>query len=220
MTKGKLTGVGVGPGDPELLTLKAVRKIRESDVVVLPVSDRGLEVPVFSGENEREEDGLNNYRNKCVAYQIVKKAVPQVKEKLKMYLPVPMIGDPSIYSTYMYLHKRILKMGYEAEMVPGIPSFCAAASRINDSLAEKEEQLHIIPASYGIGKALELSGTKIFMKAGRKLPELKRRLQGRSEKVIMIENCGMENEAVYQGTECIPEEGGYYALLIMKEEKE
>lgn len=56
MTKGRLTGVGVGPGDPELLTLKAVRKIRESDVVVLPVSDRGLEVPVFSGENEREED--------------------------------------------------------------------------------------------------------------------------------------------------------------------
>ena len=55
MTKGKLTGVGVGPGDPELLTLKAVRKIRESDVVVLPVSDRGLEVPVFSGENERED---------------------------------------------------------------------------------------------------------------------------------------------------------------------
>jgi len=130
------------------------------------------------------------------------------------------LGDPSVYSTYMYLHKRILKMGYEAEMVPGIPSFCAAASRINDSLAEKEEQIHIIPASYEIGKALELSGTKILMKAGRKLPELKRRLQGQSEKVVMIENCGMENEAVYQGAECISEEAGYYTLLIMKEEKE
>ena len=47
MTKGKLTGVGVGPGDPELLTLKAVRKIRESDVVVLPVSDRGLELSLI-----------------------------------------------------------------------------------------------------------------------------------------------------------------------------
>ena len=47
------------------------------------------------------------------------------------------LGDPSVYSTYMYLHKRILKMCYEAEMVPGIPSFCAAAARINDSLAEK-----------------------------------------------------------------------------------
>ena len=101
MTKGKLTGVGVGPGDPELLTLKAVRKIRESDVVVLPVSDRGLEVPVFSGENEREEDGLNNYRNKCVAYQIVKKAVPQVKEKLKMYLPVPMIKKETGWKKFM-----------------------------------------------------------------------------------------------------------------------
>ena len=169
--------IGAGPGDPELLTLKALRLIRENPVIAVPGNDIKA----------------------SVAYQIVKKAVPQVKEKLKMYLPVPMIkerdrlekihdmdasvvcelleegknlvfltlGDPSVYSTYMYLHKRILKMGYEAEMVPGIPSFCAAASRINDSLAEKEEQLHIIPASYGIGKALELSGTKIFMKAGR-----------------------------------------------------
>ena len=74
MTKGKLTGVGVGPGDPELLTLKAVRKIRESDVVVLPVSDRGLEVPVFSEENEREEDRLKQLSNRCVAYQNCKKA--------------------------------------------------------------------------------------------------------------------------------------------------
>ena len=116
---------------------------------------------------------------------------------------------------------RIVKAhGYATEIINGIPSFCAVSAKLQDSLVDRSEQLHIIPASYGIGKALELSGTKIFMKAGRKLPELKRRLQGRSEKVIMIENCGMENEAVYQGTECIPEEGGYYALLIMKEEKE
>ena len=80
-------------GRPGTSDIESGPKIRESDVVVLPVSDRGLEVPVFSGENEREEDGLNNYRNKCVAYQIVKKAVPQVKEKLKMYLPVPMIKE-------------------------------------------------------------------------------------------------------------------------------
>ena len=184
MTKGKLTGVGVGPGDPELLTLKAVRKIRESDVVVLPVSDRGLEVPVFSGENEREEDGLNNYRNKCVAYQIVKKAVPQVKEKLKMYLPVPMIkerdrlekihdmdasvvcelleegknlvfltiGDPSIYSTYMYLHKRILKMGYEAEMVPGIPSFVRLHRESMIHWQRKKNSFILFRLLMGLGK--------------------------------------------------------------------
>ncbi len=77
MTKGKLTGVGVSSGRPGTSDIESVRKIRESDVVVLPVSDRGLEVPVFSGENEREEDGLNNYRNKCVAYQIVKRQFPR-----------------------------------------------------------------------------------------------------------------------------------------------
>lgn len=158
------------------------------------------------------------YRLKKIHDMDADKVCELLKEGKKLVFLT--LGDPSVYSTYMYLHKRILKMGYEAEMVPGISSFCAAASRINDSLAEKEEQIHIIPASYEIGKALELSGTKILMKAGRKLPELKRRLQGRSEKVIMIENCGMENEAVYQGAECIPEEAGYYTLLIMKEEKE
>lgn len=192
MTKGKLTGVGVGPGDPELLTLKAVRKIRESDVVVLPVSDRGLEVPVFSGENEREEDGLNNYQNRCVAYQIVKKAVPQVEKKLKMYLPVPMIkekdrlkkihdmdadkvcelleegkklvfltlGDPSVYSTYMYLHKRILKMGYEAEMVPGIPSFCAAASESMIHWQRKRNRFILFRLLMRLGKLWNFQGRR------------------------------------------------------------
>ena len=96
MTKGKLTGVGVGPGDPELLTLKAGRNIRERDVVVLPVSDRGLEVPVFSGENEREEDGLNNYRNKCVAYQIVKGAYPKLDEKELIPVAMPMTKDRAV----------------------------------------------------------------------------------------------------------------------------
>lgn len=67
-------------GRPGTSDIESGPEDQGSDVVVLPVSDRGLEVSVFSGENEREEDGLNNYQNRCVAYQIVKKAVPQVEK--------------------------------------------------------------------------------------------------------------------------------------------
>ena len=84
------------------------------------------------------------------------------------------IGDPSIYSTCMYIHKRLKRMGYETELIPGIPSFCAAAARLDISLSENSDELHIIPASYGVEESMRLQGTKVFMKSGRKMAEVKR----------------------------------------------
>ena len=83
------------------------------------------------------------------------------------------IGDPSIYSTCMYIHKRLKRMGYETELIPGIPSFCAAAARLDISLSENSDELHIIPASYGVEESMRLQGTKVFMKSGRKMAEVK-----------------------------------------------
>ena len=78
------------------------------------------------------------------------------------------LGDPTVYSTCMYIHKRIRKQGYETRIVPGVPSFCAAAARLDQSLVENQEELHIIPASYEIEEGLKMAGTKVLMKAGRK----------------------------------------------------
>ena len=165
--KGKFTGVGVGPGDPQLLTLKALHAIQESDVVAIPVSDSGLKKP---GENADPK-----YMQQCTAYQIVRQVYSQIGEKEVIFLPMPMIkdreklieihdedaaftaeklnegkdvvfltiGDPSIYSTCMYIHKRLKRMGYETELIPGIPSFCAAAARLDISLSENSDGLHI-----------------------------------------------------------------------------
>ena len=230
MIKGTLYGVGVGPGDPRLMTYLAVDTIRKCPVIAVPADgkENAVSYKIASGivENLDEKECLNlttpMTKDKAVLNAAYQAASDQIIEQLEQGKDVACLtlGDPTIYSTYIYIHRIVKAHGYATEIINGIPSFCAVSAKLQDSLVDRSEQLHIIPASYGIGKALELSGTKIFMKAGRKLPELKRRLQGRSEKVIMIENCGMENEAVYQGTECIPEEGGYYALLIMKEEKE
>lgn len=157
--KGILFGLGVGPGDPELLTLKALRLIRESEVIAVP------------GNNVKES----------VAYKIVKGAYDSLDEKKLIPVAMPMtkdpkvleanhdkaaddveawlkegknvafltLGDPTVYSTYLYVHKRIVERGYEAEIVSGITSFCAVAARLNMGLVEMAEPLHVIPAKIG-----------------------------------------------------------------------
>ena len=244
---GTFTGAGVGPGDPELMTLKAVRAIRECSVIAVPVSDNSLEAPVC--EKAGTESQYKEYLDRCVAFGIARGAVPEVEKKDRIFLPMPMIkekdklrnihdmdadavaeileqgkdvvfltlGDPTVYSTCMYVHKRLKRKGYPTELVPGIPSFCAAAARMDISLAENRQEVHILPASYQIEKGLELPGTKVLMKAGRKMSDVKQILMEKGLEAEMVENCGMENEKVYLSAEEIPEQAGYYSLLIVKE---
>lgn len=227
---GKLYGVGVGPGDPELLTLKALRIIKEVDVIAVPGTDA----------------------KKSVAYQIVEGAYPELSEKMLLAVPMPMIkesdalkkahdegaeqikkeldtgknvafltlGDPTVYSTYLYIHKRVTEMGYETEIVSGIPSFCAVAAKLNTGLVEKSEPLHVIPASYQMEGAMGLPGTKVFMKAGKSISKVKNRIQQAGAEGMMIENCGMPDEKIYRTAAEIPETAGYYALIIVKEKGE
>lgn len=225
---GKLYGIGVGPGDPELLTLKAVRLIKECDVIAVP------------GKQKEE----------TVAYKIVKQAVPEIVEKECLEVDMPMtkdkeklaqshkaafekvsqvldagkniafltLGDPCVYSTYIYIHQRIQQAGYETEIVSGIPSFCAVSARLNQGLVERSEMLHVIPSSYGIEEGMKLSGTRVLMKAGKKMGQVKEQLKKMNVQASMIENCGMENEKIYHSIEEIPEEAGYYSLIIVKEQ--
>ncbi len=228
MNRGTLYGVGVGSGDPELLTMKAVRVIREADVVAIPA-----ETP-----------------ESCVAYRIAAGAVGEISRKELLCVAMPMtkdrallekshdegarrvmacldagknvafltLGDVAVYSTYLYIHKRVAAAGYETELVSGIPSFCAAAAVLGIGLAETKEPLHIIPATYGVEEALELPGTKVLMKSGKKLGAVKEALLRSGCEAYMVENCGMEGQRVFRSAEEIDESAGYYSLLIVKEE--
>lgn len=227
---GKLYGIGVGPGDPELITLKALRLTKEADVLALP------------GEIPQE----------TVAYKIMKGAYPEIDEKRMIPVVFPMtkdkeqleyyhaqgaeairkeldagnnvvfltLGDPTVYSTYIYVHKRLQKLGYDTEIICGITSFCAVSARFNTGLVEKAEPLHVIPASYQIEEALKLPGTKVLMKAGKKMKAVKEQIKALGEDGMMIENCGMPDEKIYGTVDEIPDDAGYYSLIIVKDKGE
>lgn len=245
---GILYGVGVGPGDPKLLTLKAVQTIKDSDIIAVPVSDATFTEAVYEEAGQRGK--RDHLLKKCVAYQIALPEIPEMAQKGKLYLPMPMVkekdrlkqvhddcarttaryleagkqiafltlGDPAIYSTYLYVHKRIQKKGYPTCIIPGIPSFCAAAAAMGMGLVENKQELHIIPASYEIEKGLTLPGTKVLMKAGRKMPYVKETVKNRGLHMQMVENCTMETEKIYRRGQDIPDEAGYYSLMIIKED--
>ena len=88
---------------------------------------------------------------------------------------------------------------------------------MNESLADRNEQIHIIPSSYDIEQALEFQGTKVFMKAGKKLADVKAMLVKKGiTDCYMIENCGMPDEKIYSGADKIPENAGYYSIIIIR----
>lgn len=227
MAKGKLYGVGVGPGDPKLLTLKALRLIEEKNYIAYPgkVKEdtvayqiiarvaKGLEKKTYLDcyvEMTKDREILD--RN----YDIAAGKIIDVLEQGEDVVYIT-IGDPTVYATYMYVHQRVEKAGYEAELVPGITSFCAAAARMDISLVERSEMLHVIPSSYQIEEALELPGTKVLMKAASKLPEVKKLLVEKGAETYMVENCGMETERVFKSAEEIDENAGYLTLIVVKE---
>jgi len=229
-SKGIFYGAGVGPGDPELMTLKSVRVIRENNIIVVP------------GRSAEES----------AAYRTASAAVPEIKNKTVISLEMSMIhdtekikeyhvkaaetilnylcsgenvvfltlGDPSVYSTCSYLEHIIKEKGFETVIISGITSFCAASACAGVPLTEWQQGLHIYPASQKISEiTLNDTDTYVFMKSGRKMKELKCFLSENAENITMVENCGMENEHIFRNVSEIPDDAGYFSLIIADNRK-
>ena len=225
--KAKIYCIGVGPGDPELITVKAIRIIEEADIIAYPYSDDKGEL--------------------CAALEIAQKACGALAGKEKLALHIPMahdpvarlenyrkaaekiakcldagktvayltLGDPAVYCTYSEIAAVLAKNGYETEYVPGVPSFCAVAARLGIPLAGGSETLAIIPAVYG-KPAWTGADNAIYMKAASKMPELKALLTETGAEVHAVSNCGMPGEAVYDDVQAIPDEAGYFTVVVAK----
>lgn len=226
MSKGKLYGVGVGPGDRELITLKALRVLKSADIIVSPVTKgggraafdiieehvRGKEVAEFFMPMSK------NYTELEENYRIIADRIEEMLREGKNTAFIT-LGDVTVYSTYMRIDRLIKERGFETELIPGIPSFCAAAAAAGTPLCERDEPLMIIPAGYAAAEELaDMYGTKVYMKAGKGAAELVRELKekGRLKNTIMAERCGMENERIINGLSGNEETGSYFSLFIVK----
>ncbi len=243
---GILYGIGTGPGDAELMTLKAVKCLKQVDIIALPISDKTFQKTVAG--KPQDLGTAEKYIQNATAFQIAYQNAPEMLQKEFLLLPMPMmkeketlkkihdeaaeavakkllegknigfltLGDPTIYSTYLYIHNRIVAKGLMAEIINGIPSFCAAAAKLNTGLVENKDMLHIFPASYGIQELEQYPGTKVLMKSGKKLSKVREELAKKKQNAMMVENCGMVGEKVYKDVSEIPDTGSYYSLIVVK----
>ena len=199
----ELTCVGCGPGDPELLTVKAVNAIKNADVIMCPTSKEGkpsIALSVVSSLIDQDKkpeivhlvfpmtkdsDTLKNTWEKNS--QII--AESSLSNKKVVYLTV---GDPYLYSTWIYLHREISIKHPEIKItvIPGIVSMFTFASKVGISLAEGAEKMAVIPSCYDLSKVKEIAkncDTMIFLKDGRYFDQV----------INLIREAGFSDESIF-----------------------
>lgn len=230
MKRGVLYGVGVGPGDPELLTLKAQRILTQADVIAVPDKGAGEKTALqIVGDLIQGKPQLlcstPMVRDKAALEAAHSQIAGQIAGLLDEGKTVAFItlGDPSIYSTYLYIHRRVLAMGYDAQLVPGVPSFCAVAAALGTGLCEGSDRLLIVPASHrDVTDCLAVDANLVFMKAGREIGALRQTLEEQDllHSASMVENCGMEGQRVFPQFANAPSDSGYFSVVVVKRDGE
>lgn len=224
---GVLYGVSVGPGDPELMTLKAVRCLEKCPVIAAPQTAGGRMLALGIARGAVGLDGKTILplrfamsRDPEVLHASHEEAARAVKEYLDAGQDVAMLnlGDVSVYATFGYLQEILEAEGYKTVRIPGVPSFCAAAARLGRSLTEMDLPVHIVPAGgFPLEEALDLPGTKVLMKSGRALPQVLEALESRGllESSAMVQNCGLPGEQAAESLKDAPQSGSYFTTLLV-----
>ena len=227
--KGKLYSVGVGPGDPELMTAKAIRLITECDVLAIPQGDSDVLVAknIVSGLIDiSQKEQLIVYMPMVKDHDIISKAHRKGADDIEKYLDEGKdvvfitLGCPTVYATCIYVHKLVGKDGYATELVPGVTSFCAVAAKLNTSLCEKAEPLTILPGSYKESdRFLDMPGNKILMKSASEIGRVRDEVLQRGLYAQMIENCGLPGEKIYKDLRDVDDKSSYFSVILVKEKE-
>ena len=229
MKTGVFYGVSVGPGDPELLTLKAQRILRECDLIAAPQTRNGrhLALDIVSGILGAEKPVLplpfpmdEDKTRQADADAAAADAIALELEKGRTVAMVT-LGDASIYSSCARVAGLLAGRGYRTGIVPGVASFCAAAAALGVSLTDGDKPVHILPGGVEQDAALSLPGTKVLLKSGRQLPKVLGTLArlGLLEKSMAVKNCGLpgEDRCPDLSRRAPGPDAGYFVTVIVKE---
>ncbi|QMU54182.1 MAG: precorrin-2 C(20)-methyltransferase [Nitrosopumilus sp.] len=235
-----LIGIGVGPGDVDLLTVKAVRAIQNADIIMCPASNENRPSIAFTVVSPIIDQSKNQ--------EIIKLIFPMTKDKDVLeatwkknakimaetvltgknvvYLTV---GDPFLYSTWIYMHKD-LRENYpemDVSVIPGIVSMFTFAAKVGVSIAEGAEKVAIIPSCYDLSSVKEIakhSESMIFLKDGRYFDQVIKVLKESgfpNDSIFAIgQDLGTENEIIRKMTLGEVNDSSlttkYFSILVVK----
>ncbi len=227
----RLVGVGVGPGDPELLTVKAVRLIREADVVFAPVrrvGERSLALEIVAGHlDERRQQVVVVPFPESLDGESWDRAARHVVEMLGSDRAGVFLteGDPLLFGSFGHVVAaiRTLRPDLEIEVVPGVSSVTAAAAAAGVALADYEDRLAVVPATARLAdveRALVDFDCVVILKVGRVLGDLLALLNrlGLSEQAVYVRRCGWPDQQIVRDVRSLVPSPprAYFALLIVR----
>lgn len=230
-----LIGVGVGPGDPELLTIKALHALRRADVIVVPATEASehgpgrAETVVLAACPDaaarlvrvpfamRAGDGVAPGRR--AAWDASARAACDAFAAGARRVVFATVGDPSVFSTFGYLAAGVKeRVGTVAvEVIPGITAMQALAAASAIPLAEGSETLTLVPLTAGLDAAraaLSTPGTAVFYKVGRHLPALAQAIAASGREAVVGADVGLPGERIAPLGEHRDATAGYFCTVI------
>lgn len=235
---GRLFGIGVGPGDPELMTLKAVRLLGQAGLVAYPTASAGggiaigvaetylrpdqerlpLVYPVTTGPGADAPD----YRARMRAFYDETAALLAARLEGGENVALLCEGDPFFYGSFLYWHAR-LSPRFATEVVPGVSSIMAAPAAAGRAICRQEDVVAIIPATLPeatIAAKLEACDAAVVMKLGRTFAKVRRALEtsGRLERAIYVERASWGEQRVLRVADVEPGRVPYFSLVLVPSE--
>jgi len=235
---GKLYVVGVGPGDPELLTLKGARLLREAQCICVPKGkEEGSSLALSIINKVVNLDGkeiieayfpMRKTRNPDLTHELDPRwaeSVKRISDRLEHGVDVVFItlGDPTIYSTFFYLHDKLLEWNRQLniEIIPCVSSINAAAARTCTSLALGDQTIALLPATYAenLKETIEKFDTVVLLKVHRVFRKVIATLNEMhlTERTIFVSRAGMQDERIVRDVRTLQEEDmDYFSLMIVR----
>ncbi|SET61681.1 precorrin-2 C(20)-methyltransferase [Pseudomonas graminis] len=237
--RGRLIGLGVGPGDPELITVKALRLLRESPVVAYFVAKgkKGNAFGIIEGHLQQAQtlmplvypvttEALPSHMSyEQVISEFYDRSSADLAAHLDAGRDVAVIceGDPMFYGSYMYLHDRLADR-YEAEVIPGVCSMLGGASVLGAPLVYRNQSLSVLSgvlSAEELKRKLQDADAAVIMKLGRNLPKVRQVLveTGLAERALYVERATMANQKIVPLAEVDPMSSPYFSLIIVPGER-
>ena len=207
---GTFYGIGVGPGDPELLTVKAIDALKKIDVLIAPKTEKKSDSVALSIAEPYLKPSV----------EIIFQTFPMVKDfasEKKIFeankeeilnllrggknVGFATLGDPMFYSTYIYIFRLLEPCGIKIVTIPGVPAFLAIAAQIGRPLAYGNDILTIIPATTeldAIKNFLDKADATVLMKVYKNFPEVVDALKTRGliDEAVLVSRCGLDDEKI------------------------